>query len=131
MPQLLFGVLGLVVLAVGAWAMIEHVPLGGQPNAAAPINVSAIAGGKNAEQPNLAARPEASTHIQPENAAAEPVRSIGSPPKTITIIDGSTGKRQEIVIPEAAEKNAELGEPAEIPRVTRNTGRPLPRPRSP
>ena len=66
--------------------------------------------------------------IERESAPAEPLRAVPAPVKTITIIDGTSGKRQEIVIPETTERNTELSEPAETSRVTRNAGRPLPRP---
>jgi len=114
LPQLLLGVVGLLVLAAGLAAVFQYSSLGAR-----------LVG----ERPEpLAARLEAipPAPIQVESAPSEPVRS---PPgaKTITIIDGSSGQRQEIVIPEAPEKKADLSEPVEVSRPTRNA-RPLPRP---
>ena len=130
MPQLVLGGVGLLVVAVGAWATIEPRPLIARLLTPAPVDGSSAQAGKKTESPSLVARPEAPTvaPFQPESTPAEPVRSLAQPMKTITIIDGSSGKRQEIVIPETAEKNTELSEPAEPSRLTRNPGRPLPRP---
>jgi uncharacterized protein len=130
MPQLLLGTLGLCVVAAGAWAVLEHSWSGGRPATPVPVNVAAPETGKKTEYPNLAARPEGipSPPIQLESGPSEPVRSVTAPGKTITIIDGSSGKRQEIVIPETPEKDTDLSEPAEIPRMPRNAARPLPRP---
>lgn len=93
-PQLVAGLLGLSGVVVLGWAAFVHDPLGGEPMAV------------------VAAKPDAagSNH----NGAAEPGRRYDGPgtpaataavaaPKpdgqTITIIDGSSGQRREVVVP--------------------------------
>jgi uncharacterized protein len=89
-PRLLVGVLGLFVLAVVAWAMFVNDPLGGEP-----VAVVAIPGAKPADGK------QKPTAVDP-NATGSIAKTAEPPPgsKTVTIIDGSTGKRREIVIPQ-------------------------------
>jgi hypothetical protein len=90
LPRLLVGVLGLFVLAVLAWAMFVNDPLGGEPVAVVPIPGAKQADGKTPpalEEPRITGSVGKTAEPQP-----------GS--KTVTIIDGSTGKRRDIVIPQ-------------------------------
>ena len=89
-PRLLVGVLGLFVLAVAAWAMFVNDPLGGEP-----VAVVAIPGAKPADGKQKPASDEPRTTGSVAKTAEPPPGS-----KTITIIDGSTGKRREITIPQ-------------------------------
>ncbi len=90
-PRLLVGALGLFVLAVVAWAIFVNDPLGGEP-----VAVVAIPGAKQSDgkQPP-SGDPGATGSIA---TPAKPTVPPGS--KTITIIDGSSGKRRDIVIPQ-------------------------------
>lgn len=67
------------------WAAVMRDPLGGEPVASASVAVPAEASAKPDPKPEMAEQPIA------------PAIPPGS--RTVTIIDGSSGKRQEVVIP--------------------------------
>ncbi len=91
-PGLLVGALGLFVLAVVAWAMFVNDPLGGEP-----VAVVAIPGAK----PDNGKQPAAADEPGPTGSIAQPAKPAAPPgSKTITIIDGTSGKRRDIVIPQ-------------------------------
>lgn len=128
--QLLAGVLGLFGLAVGVWALFGDDPLGGEPMAiVATVQTepgqAAIVGGKR----------EHSRHDGNASAAANMTSAPPPGSKTITIIDGSSGKRREIVLPEKASIGVPKA-PAEhallqmtryglIPKIAASGARPL------
>lgn len=93
-PQILAGVLGLSGLVVVAWATFVHDPLGGQPVAIVATKLSSpdhTASG--------AAQPP-----EPGTANASAAKAGTAPPpgsKTVTIIDGSSGARQQFIIPDS------------------------------
>ena len=94
--------LGVFVL----WAVVADDPFGGEPTAALPINLHAIAGKKSeaaAAAPQTAAVAQMAGRdggpASPPVAAAPPNQAVPANTKTVTIIDGKTGARQEIVIP--------------------------------
>jgi polysaccharide deacetylase 2 family uncharacterized protein YibQ len=103
---------GFLVLVV-SWAMLADDPFGGEPMAVAPAKLadraaesdaapSAPAGQATAEHPRRYDGP--SGIAPPETApAAAPAAPAAPSGKTITIIDGTSGKRQEIVLPGAGE----------------------------
>jgi polysaccharide deacetylase 2 family uncharacterized protein YibQ len=116
------GLLSLAVLSFVAWAALMHDPLGGEPSASAPITVVQTAD-NNADKPS----PEAPAQPAPPAAANPP----GT--QTITIIDGSSGKRQEVLIPSAGEagkksaadpKLLEASRHGQIPRIAPDGSRP-------
>jgi polysaccharide deacetylase 2 family uncharacterized protein YibQ len=99
-PQILAGALGLFGIVVVAWALFVNDPLGGEPTAV-------VATGSPAKPQ---ARPagddqQNSRHDGPPSDKATSTNVIipaAAPPpgsKTITIIDGSSGKHQDVVIP--------------------------------
>lgn len=99
-PQILAGVLGLFGIAIVVWAIFVNDPLGGEPTAV-------VATGSLAKKPDVAGDGQQHSRYDgpaamaaPSNAAAPSV-AAGAPPgsKTITIIDGSSGKHQDVVIP--------------------------------
>lgn len=101
-PQVLAGLMGLFGLVVVAWALIVNDPLGGEPTAVvsakAPSETAAKLddGGKPYSRHDGSARPGSA------DATAVTIEKGTPPPpgsKTVTIIDGSSGKRQDIVIP--------------------------------
>jgi polysaccharide deacetylase 2 family uncharacterized protein YibQ len=102
MPQLLAGLLGLSGLLVVIWAAFVHDPLGGEPMAlvATKSPGPAKADGDGREHSRYDG-PAANTPEAKTAAAAEAAKATAPPPgsKTITIIDGSSGKSQEVVIP--------------------------------
>jgi len=105
-PQLLAGLFGLFGLVAVGWAVFGNDPLGGEPMAVvatAPATqgqdaVDALSGdGKHHARYD---GPAGSAPI-PRMAAAKPAAHPVVPPgaKTVTIIDGSSGKRQDVVVP--------------------------------
>ena len=86
------GLLGLAVLGFVFWAAVMRDPLGGEPTASAPIASMQAADANTARQP-----PKPDAPVQPAAApAAQPANAPGT--QIITIIDGSSGKRQEVQI---------------------------------
>ena len=96
-PQLLAGALGLSGLLAVSWALFVNDPLGGEPTAVVATKLP------SANQAG-AAKPEGdgkehSRRDGPAEVAAPAKVEIPPGSKTITIIDGSSGKRQDVVIP--------------------------------
>jgi polysaccharide deacetylase 2 family uncharacterized protein YibQ len=108
--QLVAAALALFVLAWGGWALMVDDPLGGEPIAVVATGVDApkrapmpaVASAAGAQGPRSYDGPSGAPKqiaVPAEPAAATPV--VVAPPagtKTVTIIDGSTGKRQEVAI---------------------------------
>jgi polysaccharide deacetylase 2 family uncharacterized protein YibQ len=95
-PQILAGLLGLSGLVVVGWVTFVNDPLGGQPVAVVETKLSLPT---QAEQNGGANQP-----VVQETAANTPdaAKAVSPPPgsKTVTIIDGSSGTRQQVVIPD-------------------------------
>ncbi len=102
-PQLLAGALGLFGIAVVAWGIFVNDPLGGEPMAVVatkPPAANQAAAGTGDGKPH-------SRYDGPADKAAPVITAMPGmapaplPPnsKTVTIIDGSNGKRQDVVIP--------------------------------
>lgn len=123
LPQAIAGCLGLFILTVVGWALIADDPLGGEPMAVVdslsdiPRNAAATA---SADTPPAAAGTNAITVTTPAPAGGH----------TINIIDGSSGKSQQVVLPAAAAPAAadpqllEKTRHGEIPRVGPDGTRP-------
>ncbi|MFN3658410.1 MAG: divergent polysaccharide deacetylase family protein [Pseudolabrys sp.] len=100
-PQLLAGLLGLSGLVVVAWAALVNDPLGGEPVVVVATKLPTAGDDKSggSDGSRHYDGPAANVVLEkgkPANAAA------AAPPagaKTVTIIDGSSGKREEVVIP--------------------------------
>jgi hypothetical protein len=104
-PQLLAGVLGLSGLVVLAWAAFVHDPLGGEPVAVVATKLAPPSpAGRDADSDGKQhARYDGPPATVPD-AAAAPAPPPGS--KTVTIIDGSSGARQQVTIPGNSNANA-------------------------
>jgi polysaccharide deacetylase 2 family uncharacterized protein YibQ len=110
--------LGAALAAFVLWVAVVRDPLGGEPNAQATIPLP-----QTAEAPAPQA-PEKT--VQPDNA----VQDAGT--KTVTIIDGSSGKRQDVVIANSSESKRNTGDPrlleqsrhGSIPRIASDGLRP-------
>jgi len=99
-PQALAGLLGLFGLVVVGWALVADNPLGGEPVAvvAAPPPVAGQA---------MAEAGDGKHHARHDglNDFGPVVRAMPSKPapppgaKTVTIIDGSSGKHEDVVVP--------------------------------
>ncbi len=98
-PQMLAGLLGLFGLVVVTWALVVSDPLGGEPTAVVsaklPGEATKAAAGDDSPQAD-------SAKVKIPDAAVEAATKPAAPPpgsKTVTIIDGSNGQRQDIVHP--------------------------------
>jgi hypothetical protein len=118
-PHLLAGILGLPLIVILGWAIVRDDPLGGEPVALAPSNPrpEASAPAKGASRPggspNVADKTRPNRYDGPAagEQPSEPEPPAGS--KTVTIIDGSSGKRQRVVIPGTpSDKSAPNDKPA-------------------
>ncbi|MBS0534667.1 MAG: divergent polysaccharide deacetylase family protein [Proteobacteria bacterium] len=97
-PQLLAGLLALSGLVVVAWAIVANNPLGGEPMAVVATKPSG-AGGDDGGQG------DGREHVRRDGPAGQAVKQgavtakIPDGAKTVNIIDGSSGKTKEVVIP--------------------------------
>ena len=107
--QVLATALGLFLATFAGYALFHDDPLGGEPRARVAIGPSSAdskAGGKAAERP--AEKSAAVSHGSEPPASAAKSAAPGEQ-KTITIIDGSSGKRQDVTISgEATEKDTAM-----------------------
>jgi polysaccharide deacetylase 2 family uncharacterized protein YibQ len=137
-PQLLTGALGLFGVAVVVWTVFVKDPLGGEPTAV--VSTGPLAK-KAAEKPagdgqQQAHHDGAVLGSAPAVNVAIPAQ-VAPPPgnKTITIIDGSSGKHEEVILPDkgsdAAPKaaggqaNLEATRQGAIPKVAADSARPF------
>ena len=143
-PQILAAVLGLFGIVVVAWAIFVNDPLGGEPTAVvatgAPAKSQTKAQAKSQAEPDGDGQQHFRHDGQPAGNTASVKAAIpaAAPPppgsKTITIIDGSSGKHQDVVIPgksgELAPKTpgdqrfVELTRHGAIPRIAADGVRP-------
>jgi len=99
-PQLMAGLLGLFGIAVVGWAAFVNDPLGGEPMAviaAKPPGAAKAVG--NDGDGKQHSRHDGDTESAADAAAAAVAKLPAPGSKTITIIDGSSGKSQDVVIP--------------------------------
>lgn len=96
--------LALCLLGFFGWAVVVDDPLGGEPTAIVALPPGTIPATPNAAAPSAdpgAAAAPADKPAAPPKAAA-PSEPAGG--QTVTIIDGSTGKRQQVPVPPAEGK---------------------------
>ncbi|HMJ45345.1 MAG TPA: divergent polysaccharide deacetylase family protein [Pseudolabrys sp.] len=97
-PQMLAGAMTGCGFVVVCWAVLVNDPLGGEPTAV----VSAKLPGDTQAKPDAAGDGKQHNRYDGPNAVADAAAKAAIPPpgsKTVTIIDGSNGQRQDIVIP--------------------------------
>ena len=106
-PQILAGALGLFGLLAVTWALVVNDPLGGEPVAVVATKLPATVQAK----PDNGDDKEHSRHDGMAEKPADPAlaaaiaaaaaKAVAPPPgsKTVTIIDGSNGKSQDVIIP--------------------------------
>ncbi|MDE1972721.1 MAG: divergent polysaccharide deacetylase family protein [Hyphomicrobiales bacterium] len=137
-PQVIAAALALFVGVFVAWAVIVDDPFGGEPMVAVPIASRADAG-KGTDVAKLA-ETAAGAHIANRYDGPRAGRAEGAAPnqpsgntKTVTIIDGKTGTRQEVVIPvgndakeqgPAEQKFEEVTPHGPIPKIATDGTRP-------
>src|SRR5689334_329893 len=97
-PQILAGALGVSGLVVVGWATLVHDPLGGQPVAV--VATKLVPTGPAEEDGPKMGPPVVHETLDSGKAAPPP----GS--KTVTIIDGSSGARQQVFIPDNSANTA-------------------------
>ena len=104
------GVLGFCVAVLAGWIMFVDEPFGGEPM----IIVSTDTRGAppNAKPGDPAAKPEAAAPATPDEGEK------AGRGQTVTIIDGSTGKRQEITVGGPGAKDAKPARPDTRSEIT-------------
>ncbi len=128
-PHVIAGALGLFFALFVVWVIVGDGSFGGEPAVTVPLNLQPV---KVVTKPEATAPPQPAAGVQAPGpyvnpAATEVPASAPSPnqaapagTRTVTIIDGKTGARQEVVIPVAPSPSiSEAGEkplPAPPPR---------------
>lgn len=108
-PQLVAGILGLFGLLVLGWTIFVNDPLGGEPVVVVATKSPGTAPTQGDGKQH--SRHEGETANAPDPAAASAAPKAAVPPpgsKTVTIIDGSSGKSKDVVIPGKASDNAPI-----------------------
>ena len=141
LPWTMAGALGACLAVFVGWAAAVEDPLGGEPIAMVAAEPRAPA----AKTPNEAAPNAAKTEAEPKGdaksdpksetkqAAAEPAKTPPAGMQSITIIDGGTGNRQEVLVPSPGGQGASAGDfklleqtrHGQIPRASADGARPL------
>ena len=118
---LIVGALALFLAVFVLWAIVADDPFGGEPVAVVRADLHAVAktgpatGPMAGPAPGVVTAPPAQQQpAQPnKDAAAAPAGANAPGSATITIIDGKTGERHEVVVPGPANRAV----PAEVPAV--------------
>jgi uncharacterized protein len=107
-----YGAVGLLALFPAVfvlWAVVGEDPFGGEPKAAVPIDLR-VAAGTNKSDASAGAPAGAASQIPGRDdataAKSPPATEVPAATRTVTIIDGKTGARQEVAIPVPAPGNA-------------------------
>jgi polysaccharide deacetylase 2 family uncharacterized protein YibQ len=108
------GVLGACVAAVAGWILLVDEPFGGEPMAIVSADTRA------SPQPNKPADGSTAAANKPDAAAPPTAIADGDKPapagtRTVTIIDGTTGNRQEVPVGSPGSAAASKGGPASKP----------------
>lgn len=111
--QALAVLLGLFLVAFGGFAIFNKDPLGGEP-----ITRVAIREAKPPADDKAAMAPTATGH----ETKAAPKQAAPGEQKTVTIIDGSSGTRRDVVIGAGGEASDKAGDPAAAPSTAAMTG---------
>jgi hypothetical protein len=113
--------LGLFALVFLAWVMIADMPPSGETMAAAPAKATAASKKPDSPDMDIAEPGGKDGRESREIVPAQLVPSAVPATRTITIIDGTSGKRQEVVIPAWSNGDGVEEQPAQPPR--RQAGR--------
>jgi uncharacterized protein len=101
-PQLLAGALGLSGVVVVAWAALVNDPLGGEPTAVVATNPSSTQTARDSDRDGKQHTHHDGVANSAPDASGAATKPVEAPPpgsKTVTIIDGSSGARQQFTIP--------------------------------
>lgn len=137
-PKIIAAALGLVMLVFAGWALVAHDPLGGEPAtvvSAEPQSKAADAKGQPAEAaPQTDSKVDAKANPPAVNRYDGPAE-VQPPPgsRTVNIINGISGKRQQVMIPDpdAAKRLAinplllETTRHGQIPKIAPDGARPF------
>lgn len=137
-PWAIAGALGLCLAVFVGWAAVVDDPLGGEPIVVVSTEPRAPAKAPDEAAPN--AKPNAESETKSETKPSSDAKpAAGEPPKappgmqSVTIIDGGTGTRQEVLVPAqggqggapADAKLLETTRHGQIPRISVEGARPL------
>lgn len=137
-PWAIAGALGLCLAVFVGWAAVVDDPLGGEPIVVVSTEPRAPAKAPDEAAPN--AKPNAESETKSETKPGSDAKpAAGEPPKappgmqSVTIIDGGTGTRQEVLVPAqggqggapADAKLLETTRHGQIPRISVEGARPL------
>ncbi len=126
LPHAAAGALGLFVVAFALWTLIADDPLGGEPVA---VVIADLPSGVKTPAAGLAGP---NRYDGPDPSAATPAKASPGT-RTVTIIDGSSGKRQDVIVPGSAEgtkgapvdtKLLEISRHGPIPKISTDGARP-------
>jgi polysaccharide deacetylase 2 family uncharacterized protein YibQ len=112
LPTLAAAILGLCLAVFAGWVVTVDDPLGGEPLAVVPTAIRAAAEAKNQERAPSSVEVRFGPPVHHDGPAPPPTAPVavssGPPPppgaKIVTIIDGTSGKRQEVVLSGSAER---------------------------
>lgn len=130
-PRIAVGVLSSFAVVLIGWTMTVSDPFGGEPIAIVPADPKPKASASNQPGPITIVRPGAPAGGEQPTQLAEPTKPAAPAGKTITIIDGTSGKREQIVVPERVEQKlsdiaAKLTEPSRhgpLPKIAADGAR--------
>jgi uncharacterized protein len=132
LPKIIAGVLGGIVVLFLGWTMFADVPFGGEPMAVASANLKVDTAAPDSGSADPGARPAVQAASGPGDRydgpdaakpdAVKPDATVPSPiNNTITIIDGTNGKREQVVVPgQAPDKLAAIDQRTD-PRLSEST----------
>jgi polysaccharide deacetylase 2 family uncharacterized protein YibQ len=130
LPRAAAGLLGLCFLVFAGWVVVVDDPLGGEPMVV--VSADARAPNKSAAKPGEAGGP-AGDAAKGSSASGAPSGAAPGSSQTITIIDGMSGKRQEVAIavadskaqtPAIEQRLTETSRHGSIPKIASDGGRP-------
>jgi len=107
-PQIAAGALALFLTVFALWAIVADDPFGGEPVAFVPANLKIAAkgpdnpGAPQAPSPDTAQPPHDTSAAPPPSTPSQAVASAPPNTTTITIIDGKTGAKQDVLVPAPA-----------------------------
>jgi len=138
-PQIMAGALAAFLGIFVLWAVVVDNPFGGEPMAVVPANLQIAAkpgDAAPAPQPTVSAE-TTPARDRPAAAAAASAAATPANTTTVTIIDGKTGAKQEVVVPAPAngaapanpvpidQRFVEMTAQGAIPKIAADGTRPL------
>jgi uncharacterized protein len=103
-PQIMAGALAAFLGLFVLWAIVADDPYGGEPMALVPANLRLATKTSDVPAPQQPGAPSSAAQQHESQAMAPASPAPGAPPNTttVTIIDGKTGEKQEVVVPAPA-----------------------------